>query len=252
MADDLAVDDLAVDDRAAGELGVEELADAVGVTVRTVRYYQAEGLLPPPTRVGRSARYGPEHVERLALIGGLQERGLRLTAIRDVLAESAPGAPADWLGLGDALRRPWTDDRAIVLDEVALRDRLADLPDTTLAGLEAAGIVERRTDSRPVVWFVASPALLDVALDSARLGIDVAAGARLRKLLQVRLSELADELVGQFAEDVALQRLADAGPAAVADLLGAVRPLAQRTVSLLFAREMERAQHELIEKEFGA
>lgn len=232
-------------------LTVEALAEAAGVTVRTVRYYQAEGLLPPPTRVGRTARYGEEHVERLALIAGLQDRGLRLSAIRDVLAESAPGAPAEWLGLGDALRRPWTDDRAVVLDEATLRERLADLPDTTLAGLEASGVVERRTDTRPVVWFVASPAMLDVALDSVRVGIDVESGARLRKLLQVRLSDLADELVGQFAEDVALRRLADAGPAAVAELLGAVQPLAQRTVSLLFAREMERAQHELIEKEFG-
>jgi hypothetical protein len=74
----------------------------------------------------------------------------------------------------------------------------------------------------------------------------------LRKLLQQRLSDLADDLVTQFAEDVAFRRLADAGPAALAELLGVVQPLARRTVDLLFAHEMERAQHELIDKEFGA
>ena len=173
-------------------LSVDDLAEAAGLTVRTVRYYQAEGLLPAPERVGRTARYGSAHVERLELIASLQERGLRLAAIRDVLASSAPGRPADWLGLDDAMKRPWSDDEPAILDAEAMRSRLQGLPKGTLEELEAAGVVERRDDTRPPVWFVPSPGLLDVGLDTVRLGISVEDGARLRKLLQGRLSELAD------------------------------------------------------------
>lgn len=233
-------------------LSVDDLAAEAGLTVRTVRYYQAEGLLPPPARVGRTARYGAEHLERLQLITGLQERGLRLQAIRDVLDGRVAGTTADWLGLDDALKRPWSEDHAAILDQAAVGELVAGLPDGTLEALTAAGLVERRADSNPVVWFVPSAGMLEVGLDSVRLGIPVDTGAGLRKLLQARLSDLADELVAQFAENVAFTRLADAGPAALTDLLAHVQPLARRTVDLLFAQEMGRAQAELIEKEFGS
>lgn len=233
-------------------LSVDDLAAQTGLTVRTVRYYQAEGLLPPPERVGRSARYGSSHLERLQLIADLQGRGLRLQAIRDLLATTAPGASAaDWLGLDDALKRPWSEDRATILDEAALTATVAGLPEDTTDALERGGIVERRSDAHPVVWFVPSVGMLEVALDSVRLGIDVETGTALRKLLHARLGELADELVTQFAENVAFRRLADAGPAALAEMLGLVQPLARRTVDLLFAQEMGRAQQELVEKEYG-
>src|SRR3954469_8244311 len=155
----------------AATLSVDDLAARAKLTVRTVRYYQAEGLLPPPERVGRTARYGDEHVERLQLIAGLQERGLRLTAIRDVLASSAPGAAADWLGLDDSLKRPWSDDQPAILDDAALRANLDDLPGGTVDDLVAAGLVERRDDTRPPVWFVPSVGMLELGLDSFRLGI---------------------------------------------------------------------------------
>lgn len=232
-------------------LSVEALAEAAGTSVRTVRYYQSEGLLPPPERVGRTARYGPAHAERLALITELQARGLRLQAIRDVLA-ATPGAPtAEWLGLTDALERPWSEDHPSILGERELAAKLRDLPPGTTDELVAAGILERRADTRPPVWFVPSPGLLDIALDSVRAGIPVEAGTALRGLLQERLRSLADELVDRFAGDVAFARLADAGPAALAELLAHVQPLARRTVDLLFAQEMDRAQHRLIDEEFG-
>ena len=230
-------------------LSVDQLADEAGLTVRTVRYYQAEGLLPAPERVGRTARYGSAHLERLALITSLQERGLRLSAIRDVLTSSAPGATADWLGLDDAMKRPWSDDQPVILDGATLTAKLQGLPAQTLEDLEASGLVERRDDTRPPVWFVPSPGMLEVGLDSVRVGLPVEEGTRLRKLLQQGLSQLADDLVAQFTDDIGLRRLADAGPAALAALLDDVQPLARRTVDLLFAHEMERAQRELMDKE---
>lgn len=73
------------------DLRVAELADAAGVGVDTVRFYQARGLIPPPLRRGRFAIYTGEHLERLRRIRALLEAGFSLAQIRRLLEpESAP------------------------------------------------------------------------------------------------------------------------------------------------------------------
>jgi DNA-binding transcriptional MerR regulator len=64
---------------------VEQLAGAAGVSVDTVRYYQARGLLPAPRREGRVAWYGPDHLSRLTRIRDLAGRGLTLATIGRLL-----------------------------------------------------------------------------------------------------------------------------------------------------------------------
>ncbi len=65
---------------------VEELAAKAATSVDTIRYYQARGLLPSPTRVGRVGWYGDEHLARLAHIRRLQGRGFGLAVIQRLLA----------------------------------------------------------------------------------------------------------------------------------------------------------------------
>ena len=65
---------------------VNELAAQGGVSVDTVRFYQARGLLPPGVREGRVAWYGDEHAERLARIRELKEKGFSLATIRRLLS----------------------------------------------------------------------------------------------------------------------------------------------------------------------
>ncbi len=60
---------------------LRELAERAGVAPRTVRYYVARGLLPPPEGRGRAARYGREHLERLERIRQLRAGGLTLAEI---------------------------------------------------------------------------------------------------------------------------------------------------------------------------
>ncbi|MBM3660296.1 MAG: MerR family transcriptional regulator [Actinobacteria bacterium] len=72
-------------DVAEATLRVEDLARAADVSVDTIRFYQKRRLLPPPTRRGRIAWYGPEHTERLARIRDLQQRGFSLALIRRLL-----------------------------------------------------------------------------------------------------------------------------------------------------------------------
>ena len=87
-------------DRQPERIKIGELADRAGVSRRTIRFYIARDLLPPPLRVGRGAVYGPEHLERLQRIRDLQEEGLTLREIGRVLAgadaEQAALAPSPW------------------------------------------------------------------------------------------------------------------------------------------------------------
>ena len=228
-----------------GVLTVEEVAARTGVTVRTIRYYQSEGLLPTPTRQGREVRYGDEHLERLELITRLQERGLRLQAIAELVRQG--DSAADWLGLTESLTQPWTEDRPLLLAETELTQRIG--TDVAVDDLVRTGVVERRADTTPVTYLVPSPGMLDIAVQLAGLGIDLDVAARLRQLLQDRLRGLATELVQRFTDEVSLDLLADAGPADLTRTLEQLRPLTRRSVDLLFAAEMERAQRELLEPE---
>ncbi len=68
------------------DFDIQALADRAGLTVRTVRFYQQEGLLAAPGTRGREARYGPGELKRLQLIKALQERRLTLAEVRGRVA----------------------------------------------------------------------------------------------------------------------------------------------------------------------
>jgi DNA-binding transcriptional MerR regulator len=61
---------------------IDELADLVGVSRRTVRFYVQEGLLPVPLGVGRGSHYDQSHLDRLLEVRLLQESGRSLEDIR--------------------------------------------------------------------------------------------------------------------------------------------------------------------------
>ena len=70
-----------------------ELADAAGVTPRTVRYYIAQGLLPPPVGTGGGADYTEAHLAHLKAIKALQNQHLPLAEIRGRLSGEGAAAP---------------------------------------------------------------------------------------------------------------------------------------------------------------
>lgn len=67
------------------EYAISELADEAEVTLRTIRYYISEGLLPPPAGTSRAAVYQPEHLDRLNLIKILKDEFLPLQEIKTLL-----------------------------------------------------------------------------------------------------------------------------------------------------------------------
>ncbi len=66
-----------------------ELATRSGVSIRTVRYYIQQGLLPSPETRGPGAHYTEEHLDRLLRIKRLQRDHLPLAEIRRILESSA-------------------------------------------------------------------------------------------------------------------------------------------------------------------
>jgi len=67
-------------------LTIGKLAQAAGVKVPTIRYYEQIGLLPEPGRsAGNQRLYDRQALERLAFIRHARELGFPLGAIRELL-----------------------------------------------------------------------------------------------------------------------------------------------------------------------
>jgi len=81
---------------------IGELADAVGLPTRTVRFYERRGLLPPPQRASNGYRvYDDAALSRLRFIRSTQAAGLTLAEIRSIIeirdSGAAPCTPVDAL-----------------------------------------------------------------------------------------------------------------------------------------------------------
>lgn len=65
---------------------IGELARQVGVSTKTIRYYEGIGLLPEPDRAPNGYReYGQFAVEKLRFVRDAQDTGLTLTEIASIL-----------------------------------------------------------------------------------------------------------------------------------------------------------------------
>lgn len=66
----------------------EDLAEQVGLPVRTVRFYLSERLIDPPLGRGRGAHFDHRHLRQLQRVCWLRRAGLDLDSIRTADAET--------------------------------------------------------------------------------------------------------------------------------------------------------------------
>lgn len=229
--------------RTAGMYTIDELAAAAGLPTRTVRLYQSVGVLDSPQRRGRIAVYSDGHLRRLEIIASLQDRGLRLRAIRDALrqAQRSKLSLEDWLGLSEHLRTPWSQEAPMLLSEGELRAHLGERPPGFLAALVRAGMVQRQGDGLPPTYLVPSPGLLDIGLKLHDAGVEIETGAEAAALIRKRMHRAATDLLSYFVKHIGHGFARSGSPQEVGEAFGALRAVAAEAVRLLFAREMEGA-----------
>jgi DNA-binding transcriptional MerR regulator len=74
-------------------LNVSQVARQVGISADAVRFYEREGLLPPPSRSPAGYReYDPSIAHRIRFIKGAQAMGLKLAEIKELLEIQDRGA----------------------------------------------------------------------------------------------------------------------------------------------------------------
>lgn len=98
-------------------LTIGKLAEAAGVHLETVRYYERIGLMPEPGRTAGGYRnYGDEHVRRLSFIRRARELGFAIEDVKTLLALAEPG------------HRSCAEVRTVTMLHLdAVRARIADL-----------------------------------------------------------------------------------------------------------------------------
>lgn len=230
--------------RGEGEYTIDELSAETHVPSRTIRYYQSKGTLPKPEIRGRVAVYNQTHVDRLELIGTLQDRGLRLKAIRDLLGRVDRGEITleEWLGLEANLQTRWSEDAPRLMSKEELWELAGSDRPGGIAGLIRLDLVQCQGDD----YLVTSPALVTafVALESAGVDLDVAHGTAL--IARKHLARMAKDLAEHYARHAGKGFGGSGTAAELSESFEASRPAAKAIVRTVFGQEMERVMRDFV------
>lgn len=224
---------------------IDEIAAASQIPSRTIRFYQSKGVLQPPEKRGRVAYYSEEHVERLELIGKLQDRGLRISAIRALLKRIDAGEVdlASWLGLEAQLTAAWADDQPRTVTKAELQELTGSRRAGLVADLVRLDLVARTGD----VYLVRSPALMQTAMRLEAAGVDLETAVAGEKLLRKHFRRAAKDAATLFFEQAQKGNVEVPPDGDWSGLFAELRPTAIDAVQLIFGQEMERILREMVE-----
>jgi DNA-binding transcriptional MerR regulator len=141
------------------------------VSVDTVRFYQAKGLLDAPQREGRVAYYSDRHLETLGRIRDLKDKGFTLASIRRLLAGDLD--PADE-ALVTALVAPPDAGEAperLTLDELAARTGVSP---ALLVAIEREGLLFPQFNDGSATYSASDAAIIAAGLRLLEAGIPLA------------------------------------------------------------------------------
>ncbi|MDQ1403560.1 MAG: hypothetical protein QOG03_1876 [Actinomycetota bacterium] len=177
---------------------VEQLASQADVSVDTVRFYQAKGLLPPPRREGRVAWYGEEHLSRLARIRTFQAQGLTLATIRRLLEgelDAADQALVTAVSAGDGVGAA----QPLTLAQVAER---SGIPLPLLQAVEREGLLIPRTGDGEPTYTAADVEVAKAGLQLLEQGLPLPEILGLARQHHAAMRAVAEEAVRLFTDHV--------------------------------------------------
>jgi hypothetical protein len=153
----------------------------------------------------------------------------------------------DWLGVGEHLQAPWTDERAIVLTQAEILKRFGGGRPGLISALESSELIRREGNALPAVYLVASPGLLDIGVRLDRAGIDLETMLGAAAIMRKRLGQMSNDMVTFFADRAGQGFGRDIEPNELVKAYDAVRPIGMDALRIIFAQEIERSLREFVE-----
>lgn len=232
------------------EYRVEQLAAACDVSVDTVRFYQAKGLLPPPRRSGRIALYDKEHAERIRRIRSLQKKGLTLQAIERVVTGRLGRADEDLAAAVASAQSEGEADEFITLEELAER---SGVPGPLLASIEREGLPIGREIDGETRYAASDVELVRTGLRLLSAGLPLGELIALARAQNDAARSIAEEAVRLFDEYVRtpIKRSASSDEEAAEKLVGAFGELLP-AVTALVAHHFRRVLLQVAEEHFAS
>jgi DNA-binding transcriptional MerR regulator len=243
-------------------MGIGELARLTGLTVKTVRFWSDEGLVPPADRTPAGYRlYDSGALVRLGLIRTLRDLGVGLAVIRKVLAQevticevagahvAALEMQIRALRLHQAVLRAVASRGTATAEEIQLMHKLAQLSaaerrrlisdfiDDTFAGLDLGpDFLPMMRGAMPDLPEESTPEQIDAWVELAELVQDTGFRASLRQAATVQAHAIAGS--GQASAEahramaaLLRERVAAATAAGIEPDSAAARPVADDLVA---------------------
>jgi DNA-binding transcriptional MerR regulator len=238
-----------------GDLTIDELARATGMTVRNIRSHATRGLLPPPQVRARTGFYGAEHVARLQLIRELQANGYNLAAIKHLLTRTREGSAEEVLGFARALLAPFEDEQPEVIEEAELAERYGgDIDPKLSARAVKLGLIVPLGEGR---YEIPSPNLLRAGQALLEIGLPLERVLDLVENATKSADAIADQFVRVFMDRIWKPYARAGRPEAelpeIRRALDELRPMATEALVALFQQRMtartERAFGRELERE---
>jgi len=227
---------------------VEELAAACAIKVDTVRFYQARGLIPAPTRRGRAAIYGPHHLARICQMRSLMDQGFslaqihRLPAPDEDRAEARPGLSLGSVesddseqALLEALAEERAGERSLGRAELAAE---AGVPEDLIVAAQSAGLLEPVRENGEERFSGADLEMLSSGLAVLGAGLPLPEFLDLASRHDRHIREVSEAGIDLFDDHVRKVEADGDDPEVVARAFRALLPQLTRLVALHFQRTL--------------
>nr|WP_236073875.1 MerR family transcriptional regulator [Streptomyces tardus] len=224
------------------------MAEAAGITPRTLRFYRERRLLPPPRREGRIAWYDERHLARLHTIAGLLARGHTLGGIAELILAFEKGrdsdSAAELLGVSRALAPRFSEETTVRLtpEQLAALFPEEDTPENLSTAIEL-GYLSIEGDEITHI----SQRLLDASTMLVDRGVPLSAVLEAGRRMRRHVEAISADFAGLIKEHLLTAgRFED-----ISDAIEALRPSAKQVVEAELSMAMDRQLRREIEEFFG-